>query len=119
LIVGVSSMCTDASARSAIASSAVMRTNESLVSPDRHYSFIVQGDGNAVVYDNTCFGKPNCGGWNTGTNGRSSDPYFRIQPDGNLLVYNGEPANKELLYNIYDVYDIQSTNDTPDSARSH
>ncbi len=58
-------------------------------SPNRQYSFRMQSDGNAVLYNNSTTAA--C--WNTQTNGRP-DAYAALQADGNFVVYawEGGPA---------------------------
>lgn len=64
-----------------------------LESPNRAYSFVMQTDGNAVVY-NRSSGKA-C--WHTNTSGHPG-AYARMQSDGNFVVYS---AGGSPLYATY------------------
>lgn len=64
-----------------------MRQGHCLVSPNGRFAFVLQDDGNAVVYD----GKNNQPIFHTGTSGKAVDR-LDLQADGNLVLYghNGE-----------------------------
>lgn len=53
------------------------------MSLDRKYKFILQSDGNLVLYG------PNKALWATGTDGKGGDR-FVVQPDGNSVLYNAQ-----------------------------
>jgi surface antigen len=58
-----------------------------LTAPNREYQFVMQADGNLVLYNNS--GHPL---WNSNTAGNPG-AYLAMQPDGNLVVYSlsGQP----------------------------
>lgn len=63
--------------------------NEQAIRSSNGYTFVMQGDGNAVIY------KPTAGGrtaiWSTKTPGRSNS-YLAMQSDGNLVLYSNGVA---------------------------
>src|SRR5215469_13731624 len=66
-----------------------LHSDEFLLSPNGHYLFIMQGDGNLVLYP-----QPSAIGgtalWNSGTFGStSSDNRMILGTDGNLLITQG------------------------------
>ncbi len=65
--------------------SQVLSSGQYLLSPDRRYKFIMQGDGNAVLYG------PRGATWSSGT-ARNPGSRLVMQDDGNLVVYTGNTA---------------------------
>lgn len=65
----------------------ILQANQSLVSNNRWYRAIMQGDGNFVVYDKS--GKVR---WSSGTYGNPG-AFFAFQTDGNLCVYAQDGRN--------------------------
>ncbi|MGH7196895.1 MAG: hypothetical protein ACREGJ_03995 [Candidatus Saccharimonadales bacterium] len=63
-----------------------LRVNQSLTTADLYYKFILQGDGNLVLYAN------NRAIWSSGTHGKPSSGLV-MQADGNLVIYtpDGKP----------------------------
>jgi hypothetical protein len=63
-----------------LASGTSLQPNQSLLSPDGQSAFILQSDGNLVLYNNF---KPS---WNSVTFGRAPD-HLQMGADGNLVIY--------------------------------
>ncbi|WP_164874496.1 excalibur calcium-binding domain-containing protein [Rathayibacter festucae] len=61
----------------------VLARGESITSEFENYSFVMQTDGNAVIYDFN--GRPT---WSTGTQG--SGDRLAMQNDGNVVIYSAE-----------------------------
>jgi len=68
---------------SILENNASLNVNERIVSPNGKYKFILQRDGNAVVYG------PNGATWATGTSNQPSAKIM-MQSDGNLVIYNSQ-----------------------------
>ncbi|MEA5603398.1 hypothetical protein [Nostoc sp. UHCC 0252] len=61
-----------------------LQKNKPLYSTDQHYRFVLQDDGNLVLYTKTDKAL-----WNSGTNGHAVEN-CTMQPDGNLVIYGFE-----------------------------
>lgn len=68
-------------ASSTLSAGQKLTANQFLASPNSRYCFLMQSDGNAVIYD------VNRGIWSTGTNGANRFLFF--QTNGDLVVYGG------------------------------
>ena len=98
---------------------------QSLQSNNKLHTFIMQQDGNAVLYDRNS--KPL---WSTNTGGLITPRAFIMQTDGNLVLYSTDGAahwasntynNPGAFFDIQDdgnlvVYRAGSTTETPDNA---
>lgn len=67
-----------------------LRAGRQLISPNRSFVFIVQPDGNLVVYNRAAAGCGNlgCSIWSSGTAGRGITDIY-MQGDGNLVLRSG------------------------------
>lgn len=62
--------------------------NYELINPQTGWQFIMQADGNLVVYDNSHSAR-----WSSGTSGHlNQGAYLIMQADGNLVIYIGNTA---------------------------
>jgi Papain family cysteine protease len=98
---------------------------QSLQSNNKLHTFILQQDGNAVLYDRNA--KPL---WSTNTGGLITPRSFLMQSDGNLVLYSTDGAahwasntygNPGAFFDIQDdgnlvVYQAGSQTETPDNA---
>lgn len=64
----------------------IIYPDQQLETPDRRYRFILQKDGNAVLYN-----AQNRAVWSTGTDGRGV-AYMTLQPNGNLVMRDDRGA---------------------------
>ena len=77
-----------AQTRSMLRSGEALKAGESLVSANRTYTAVMQGDGNLVVY-----GPRQAVVWASNTGGKPPAPYIAaMQADGNLVVYGPNNA---------------------------
>ena len=65
--------------------------HEKVSSLNGKYIFIMQKDGNLVLYNSECGISPQCAIWNSGSYREQGQYYMAIQPDGNLVIYKGRP----------------------------
>merc|ERR1711871_479940 len=70
-------------------SGGMLKPNEYLVSENKQYFFIVQGDGNAVVYRGSGPSDNHGAMWASGTNGKNNIT-LNFQKDNNLVVYDSD-----------------------------
>jgi exopolysaccharide biosynthesis protein len=70
-------------------SSIKLYPGQQLSTADRRYTFILQTDGNLVLYS------PTRALWASGTDGKNT-AYFAVQSDGNLVLYN---TNNQAIWN--------------------
>jgi hypothetical protein len=98
---------------------------QSLQSDNKLHTFIMQQDGNAVLYDRNSNSL-----WSTNTGGLITPRDFIMQPDGNLVLYSTDGqarwasntyGNPGAFFNIQDdgnlvVYRAGSQTETPDNA---